>query len=83
MYTTKLEFNEIKLQYFHVNPFSEIPVQISFICIDVYIKFQINFFEDHTKIILCPLMGAVTYIDEKRNFKTYRLASLEKVNIKF
>ncbi|XP_063614525.1 serine/threonine-protein kinase PLK1-like [Penaeus indicus] len=39
---------------------------------------QINFFEDHTKIILCPLMGAVTYIDEKRNFKTYRLASLEK-----
>ncbi|KAK8731565.1 hypothetical protein OTU49_007371 [Cherax quadricarinatus] len=39
---------------------------------------QINFFEDHTKIILCPLMGAVTYIDEKRNFRTYRLASLEK-----
>ncbi|XP_050687603.1 serine/threonine-protein kinase PLK1-like [Eriocheir sinensis] len=39
---------------------------------------QINFFEDHTKIILCPLMGAVTYIDDKRNFKTYRLASLEK-----
>lgn len=41
---------------------------------------QINFFEDHTKIILCPLMGAVTYIDDKRNFKTYRLASLEKVS---
>lgn len=44
---------------------------------------QINFFEDHTKIILCPLMGAVTYIDEKRNFKTYRLASLEKVRINY
>ncbi|KAK3866840.1 hypothetical protein Pcinc_027645 [Petrolisthes cinctipes] len=43
---------------------------------------QINFFEDHTKIILCPLMGAVTYIDEKRNFRTYRLASLEKYGCK-
>ncbi|XP_072162806.1 serine/threonine-protein kinase PLK1-like [Diadema setosum] len=39
---------------------------------------QINFFEDHTKIILCPLMGAVTYIDQKRNFRTYRLNLLEK-----
>lgn len=43
---------------------------------------QINFFDDHTKIILCPLMGAVTYIDDKRNFKTYRLASLEKYGCK-
>ncbi|XP_025088006.1 serine/threonine-protein kinase PLK1-like [Pomacea canaliculata] len=34
---------------------------------------QINFFQDHTKIILCPLMAAVTYIDEKRDFRTYRL----------
>ncbi|XP_071547692.1 serine/threonine-protein kinase PLK1 [Panulirus ornatus] len=39
---------------------------------------QINFFEDHTKIMLCPLMGAVTYIDEKRNFRTYRMTGLEK-----
>ncbi|KAK7079554.1 Serine/threonine-protein kinase plk1 [Halocaridina rubra] len=39
---------------------------------------QINFFEDHTKIILCPLMGAVTYIDEKKNFRTLKLASIEK-----
>ncbi|XP_076046777.1 serine/threonine-protein kinase polo isoform X2 [Oratosquilla oratoria] len=39
---------------------------------------QINFFEDHTKLILCPLMGAVTYIDEKRNFRTYRLSSLQQ-----
>ncbi|XP_008842031.1 serine/threonine-protein kinase PLK1 isoform X2 [Nannospalax galili] len=29
---------------------------------------QINFFQDHTKLILCPLMAAVTYIDEKRDF---------------
>ncbi|KAK2179522.1 hypothetical protein NP493_486g01010 [Ridgeia piscesae] len=39
---------------------------------------QINFFQDHTKIIVCPLMGAVTYIDEKRDFRTYRLKLIEK-----
>lgn len=39
---------------------------------------QINFFDDHTKIILCPLMGAVSYIDGKRDFKTYRLNLIEK-----
>jgi len=33
---------------------------------------QINFFQDHTKVILCPLMGAVTYIDEKRKHRTFR-----------
>ncbi|XP_022240033.1 serine/threonine-protein kinase PLK1-like isoform X1 [Limulus polyphemus] len=38
---------------------------------------QINFFQDHTKIILCPLMGAVTYIDEKRDFRTFRLKLIE------
>ena len=40
--------------------------------------FQINFFQDHTKIIICPKMGAVTYIDEKRNFRTYKLSLLEQ-----
>lgn len=39
---------------------------------------QINFFKDHTKIILCPLMGAVTYIDERRKHRTYRLDLIEK-----
>ncbi|CAL8271974.1 serine/threonine-protein kinase PLK1 [Gadus morhua] len=39
---------------------------------------QINFFQDHTKLILCPLMGAVTYIDEKREFHTYKLSLLEE-----
>ncbi|XP_037620896.1 serine/threonine-protein kinase PLK1 [Sebastes umbrosus] len=39
---------------------------------------QINFFQDHTKLILCPLMGAVTYIDEKREFRTYKLTLLEE-----
>ena len=40
--------------------------------------FQINFFKDHTKIILCPLMGAVTYIDENRKARTFRLDLIEK-----
>uniref|UniRef100_A0A8C6SJW3 Serine/threonine-protein kinase PLK n=1 Tax=Neogobius melanostomus TaxID=47308 RepID=A0A8C6SJW3_9GOBI len=39
---------------------------------------QINFFQDHTKLILCPLMGAVTYIDEKKEFRTYKLSLLEE-----
>ncbi|XP_033112902.1 serine/threonine-protein kinase PLK1-like [Anneissia japonica] len=39
---------------------------------------QINFFLDHTKIILCPLMAALTYIDEKRNFRTFRMKQLEQ-----
>lgn len=39
---------------------------------------QINFFQDHTKLILCPLMGAVTYIDEKKDFRTYKLSLLEE-----
>jgi len=39
---------------------------------------QINFFKDHTKIILCPLLGAVTYIDETRKNRTYRFDLLEK-----
>jgi len=39
---------------------------------------QINFFKDHTKIILCPLLGAVTYIDETRKNRTFRFDLLEK-----
>jgi len=39
---------------------------------------QVNFFQDHTKIILCPLMSAVTYIDEKRDVRTFRLPLLAK-----
>ncbi|VDL76811.1 unnamed protein product [Nippostrongylus brasiliensis] len=38
---------------------------------------QINFFEDHTKAIVCPLMGAITYIDEHRNFRVYKLSHLK------
>lgn len=39
---------------------------------------QINFFQDHTKLILCPLMAAVTYIDEKREFRTYKMSMIEE-----
>ncbi|KRX90386.1 Serine/threonine-protein kinase PLK1 [Trichinella pseudospiralis] len=39
---------------------------------------QVNFFHDHTKLVLCPLMEAVTYMDEKRNFNTYLISALIK-----
>uniref|UniRef100_A0A670Y1S4 Serine/threonine-protein kinase PLK n=1 Tax=Pseudonaja textilis TaxID=8673 RepID=A0A670Y1S4_PSETE len=39
---------------------------------------QVNFFQDHTKVILCPLMAAVTYINERREFHTYKLALIEE-----
>uniref|UniRef100_A0A3B3Q384 Serine/threonine-protein kinase PLK n=1 Tax=Paramormyrops kingsleyae TaxID=1676925 RepID=A0A3B3Q384_9TELE len=39
---------------------------------------QVNFFQDHTKLILCPLMAAVTYIDERREFRTYRMSLIEE-----
>lgn len=38
---------------------------------------QINFL-DHTKIIMCPLMGAVTYHDVEKNIRTFRFSSIEK-----
>ncbi|XP_034938554.1 serine/threonine-protein kinase polo [Chelonus insularis] len=38
---------------------------------------QINFL-DHTKIIMCPLMAAVTYIDVERNFLTYKFESIQQ-----
>nr|KAG5702903.1 hypothetical protein BaRGS_034676 [Batillaria attramentaria] len=44
---------------------------------------QINFFQDHTKIILCPLMAAVTYIDEKREFRTFRMNLIENHILSF
>ncbi|KAJ3657246.1 hypothetical protein Zmor_016258 [Zophobas morio] len=37
---------------------------------------QMNF-SDHTKIIMCPLMTAITYIDEEKQFRTFRFSSLE------
>lgn len=34
--------------------------------------------QDHTKVILCPLMAAVSYINEKREFRTYKLSLIEE-----
>ncbi|XP_076410499.1 serine/threonine-protein kinase PLK1-like [Peromyscus maniculatus bairdii] len=39
---------------------------------------QINFFQDHTKLILCPMMAAVTCINKNRDFHTYSLSLLEE-----
>ncbi|KAL1132150.1 hypothetical protein AAG570_010107 [Ranatra chinensis] len=36
---------------------------------------QINFM-DHTKIVMCPLMGAVMYIDDAKNFRTYKFSTI-------
>lgn len=47
-------------------------------CVYIYLVLQINFFQDHTKLILCPLMGAVTYIDGKRDSKTFRMNLIER-----
>ncbi|KAF5269272.1 hypothetical protein FQR65_LT02573 [Abscondita terminalis] len=38
---------------------------------------QLNF-SDHTKIIICPLMTAITFIDEDKSFRTFRFSSIEK-----
>lgn len=38
---------------------------------------QINFFNDHTKLILCPLMKAVTYIDADRANRTMPLDAIK------
>lgn len=39
---------------------------------------QMNFFPDHSKMILCPLMGAVTLIDRNEAFWTHRLNLIEQ-----
>ena len=39
---------------------------------------QINFFQDHVKLVLCPRMGAVTYINDRRDFFTYKFSLIEK-----
>lgn len=40
----------------------------------LFIFFKINF-TDHTKVILCPLMNAVTFI-ENNVFRTYRFNTI-------
>lgn len=41
------------------------------------IELQLNF-SDHIKIILCPLMSAVTTIDNDRQLRTYKFKTLEE-----
>ena len=57
-------------------------IPVAFPCIltvsPLFVAPQINFFQDHTKIILCPLMAAVTYIDDRRDVRTYRLSLIAK-----
>lgn len=38
---------------------------------------QMNF-SDHTKIIICPLMAAISYIDDDKSFRTFRFTSIEQ-----
>ncbi|EGT38539.1 hypothetical protein CAEBREN_29611 [Caenorhabditis brenneri] len=38
---------------------------------------QINFFNDHIKMMLCPLMQAVTFIDQNKLILTYKFSNLE------
>lgn len=39
---------------------------------------QINFFQDHTKVVICPLMSAISFIDENKAFHTFRLPLIEQ-----
>ncbi|KAH7934703.1 hypothetical protein HPB51_028930 [Rhipicephalus microplus] len=41
--------------------------------------FQTNFFQSHTKLILCPLMAAGTYVDNNRTFDTARLETPQRL----
>lgn len=43
-----------------------------------FLVLQINFFHDHTKVVICPLMQAVSYIDENKMFRTFRLKMIEQ-----
>ncbi|XP_017479535.1 PREDICTED: serine/threonine-protein kinase polo [Rhagoletis zephyria] len=38
---------------------------------------QLNF-SDHMKIILCPRMSAITYMDHEKNFRTYRFSTIKQ-----
>ncbi|CAI2305117.1 unnamed protein product [Caenorhabditis sp. 36 PRJEB53466] len=38
---------------------------------------QINFFTDHIKMMMCPLMQAVTFIDQNKRMLTYKFSNLE------
>ncbi|CAI5441469.1 unnamed protein product [Caenorhabditis angaria] len=37
---------------------------------------QINFFTDHIKMMICPLMQSVTFIDQQKRMLTYKFSNL-------
>ncbi|KII65416.1 Serine/threonine-protein kinase PLK1 [Thelohanellus kitauei] len=39
---------------------------------------QANFFEDHCKLIICPHLSSVTFIDQQRQSHTYKFSLIEK-----
>lgn len=39
---------------------------------------QINLVADHTKVIICPLKQAVTFVDKTRVFRTFKFSKLEQ-----
>ncbi|CAP28863.2 Protein CBR-PLK-1 [Caenorhabditis briggsae] len=39
---------------------------------------QINFFNDHVKMMMCPLMQAVTFIDQNKRMLTYKFSNLQR-----
>ncbi|XP_034482984.1 serine/threonine-protein kinase polo [Drosophila innubila] len=41
---------------------------------------QLNF-SDHMKIILCPRMSAITYMDHEKNFRTYRFSTIAQSGV--
>ncbi|CAB3405310.1 unnamed protein product [Caenorhabditis bovis] len=38
---------------------------------------QINFFSDHLKMLMCPLMQAVTFIDHQKRMLVYKFSNLQ------
>ena len=50
-------------------------VVLTYSCTELTFKplWCINFFQDHTKIIICPLMSAVTYVSKDKSFRTFSL----------
>ncbi|KAH9501812.1 Serine/threonine-protein kinase plk1 [Dermatophagoides farinae] len=42
---------------------------------------QLNFFKDHIKLILCPHMAAVTFVNETGDFRAYKFSLLEEHGI--
>uniref|UniRef100_A0A8R1HIS1 Serine/threonine-protein kinase PLK n=1 Tax=Caenorhabditis japonica TaxID=281687 RepID=A0A8R1HIS1_CAEJA len=39
---------------------------------------QVNFFNDHVKMMMCPLMQAVTFIDQNKRMLTYKFNHLQR-----